>query len=80
MDSATSELGSVRFATTLRGYACDDVDAYLSSLRDRLGGAGSPPAGHEVRTAQFRLALRGYGVDQVDDFLERLAVELDATP
>lgn len=78
--------------TALRGYARDDVDAFLvrcaHSLRERVGEVpelapltarprtGEPLTADDVETVQFPVVRRGYAPDAVDALLDRVRVLL----
>lgn len=51
------------FSIARRGYDRDQVDAYITRLRD-----GSPPTG----TAAFELVRRGYERSRVDEVVAQL--------
>jgi DivIVA domain-containing protein len=69
------------FTRAMRGYATEEVDAFLRDLGDELDRRhrGFPPrrVAEDVRRAAFSTAVRGYAVLEVDDFLDMLAEELE---
>ena len=73
--------------TTLRGYRCADVDAFLDRCAAALGlraaaipelsGRGGLVGGggltaDDVAHQRFPIAFRGYALDEVDELLDRV--------
>jgi DivIVA domain-containing protein len=75
-----------------RGYARDEVDAFLSrclasgvdpALHDhlaKLAPAGAPVTPRDVELVKFNKELRGYSQTEVDDLLDQVALALASAP
>lgn len=78
-DFTAENLGEVRFATVMRGYAAHQVDELLDRAAQSLKGDGvaRPMTGADLQAAAFTVAGRGYHMGQVDLVIDRLAWQFD---
>ncbi len=68
------------FPRAVRGYRCDQVDAFVARIEGTLGRRplyAAPVTAVEIEDVKFGTALRGYRIQPVDEALDGYVRELE---